>query len=38
MVVKKYYNKSLKLIEKLDATEEKKAKLLLILNKASRLA
>jgi len=37
MLVKKYYNKSLKLIEKLDASEAKKEKLVYILNKASRL-
>ena len=38
MVVRKYYNKSLKLIEKLDASQGKKDKLIYILNKASRLA
>ena len=38
MVVRKYYNKSLKLIEKLDASQTKKDKLIYILNKASRLA
>jgi heptaprenyl diphosphate synthase len=37
MLVRKYYNKSLRLIEKLDATEVKKDKLVSILNKASRL-
>lgn len=38
MVARKYYNKSLKLIEKLDATQAKKDKLIYLLNKASRLA
>lgn len=38
MVAKKYYNKSLKLIEKLDASQEKKNKLIYVLNKAFRLA
>lgn len=37
MVAKKYYNKAIRLIEKLDATESKKSKLLAILNKAFRL-
>lgn len=37
MVAKKYYNKSLKLIEKLDATQSKKEKLIYILNKSYRL-
>lgn len=37
MVARKYYNKSLKLIEKLDATQAKKDKLIYLLNKASRL-
>ncbi len=38
MVVKKYYNKAAKLIEQLDAADDKKEKLSLILKKASRLA
>lgn len=38
MVAKKYYSKSLKLIEKLDASQAKKDKLVYILNRAFRLA
>jgi heptaprenyl diphosphate synthase len=37
MLVQKYYNKSMKLIQELDATQEKKDKLVSVLNKASRL-
>lgn len=38
MLVQKYYNKSRKLIQELDAAQEKKDKLISVLNKASRLA
>lgn len=37
MLVQKYYNKAERLIKELDASDEKKAKLVRILNKASRL-
>ncbi len=38
MVVKKYYNKSVKIIQSLDTTEGKREGLMDLLNKASRLA
>jgi heptaprenyl diphosphate synthase len=38
MVVQKYYNKSMKIINDLELTESKKTKLISILNKASRLS
>lgn len=38
MLVQKYYNKSIKLIHELNAAEDKKQKLISVLNKASRLA
>ncbi|MBB2181671.1 polyprenyl synthetase family protein [Lachnospiraceae bacterium MD1] len=38
MVVKKYYNKSLKIINELDLSESKKERLTLVLNKATRLS
>jgi heptaprenyl diphosphate synthase len=38
MIVQKYYNKSMKIINELDAADSKKAKLVSILNKASRLS
>jgi heptaprenyl diphosphate synthase len=38
MVVQKYYNKSMRIINELDLTENKKAQLILVLNKASRIA
>ena len=37
MLVQKYYNKSMKVIRELDATEDKKAKLAVILDQAARL-
>lgn len=37
MVVKRYYEKSMKLIERMELTEQKRAGLLQVLNKASRL-
>jgi heptaprenyl diphosphate synthase len=38
LMVQKYYNKSMKIIHELEATEAKKAKLISVLSKASRLS
>lgn len=38
MVVRKYYNKAMRIINEIDVSENKKEKLILILNKASRLS
>lgn len=38
MFVQKYYNKSMRIINQLDAADNKKAKLIAVLNKASRIA
>jgi heptaprenyl diphosphate synthase len=38
MVVQKYYNKSMRIINNLDLSETKKEKLIFVLNKATRLA
>jgi heptaprenyl diphosphate synthase len=38
LVVKKYYNKAMKILDELDVSGAKKEQLITILNKASRLA
>jgi heptaprenyl diphosphate synthase len=38
MVIKKYYNKSMKIVDELDILESKKARIITVLNKASRLS
>ncbi|MDF2537965.1 MAG: Polyprenyl synthetase [Herbinix sp.] len=38
LIVRKYYNKSMKIVDDLDITDNKKDKLIMLLNKASRTA